>query len=260
MRSSFQDPVQHYHSLFCGRGESFVDSPSPIQTGTGHVSLPVSPQISGSWARMGSSNTHTKLKNTENLENTNIHDLSKVLPSQPRGQRLQKSTWGPRCKGQDPGSRLHSGSSVYLSLIKSNKLVTGICCYLQCHPCPPFRPLRPLICTRTRRRCGLCLPVRTEMASCLPGVMVWWLSLHPEVTLWKTHCTKRAQLLGQGEARWEGSVLRGRSKGSQHTLSALHGDLRYGGERPGAFLGGLIKAHLLHSLLLLEGVSALRQV
>lgn len=98
------------------------------------------------------------------------------------------------------------------------------------------------------------------MGSRLPGVLVWWLSLHPEVTLWKTHCTKKAQLLGQGEARWEGSVLSGRSKSSQHSLSALHGNLWYRGEWSGGLLGWLIKAHLLHSLLLLEGVSALGQV
>lgn len=84
VRSSFQNPVHHQDCLFCGRGESFVDPPGHIQTGPGQVSLPVSPQISGSWAKMGSSNTK-KLKNTENLENTNIHDLSKVLPSQPSG-------------------------------------------------------------------------------------------------------------------------------------------------------------------------------
>lgn len=145
VRSSFQNPVHHRDCLFSGRGESFVDSPSHTQTGPGQVSLPVSPQISGYWARMGSSNTK-KLKNTENLENTNIHDLSKCFLLSPGGSVCK---WGPRCNGQDPGSHLHSGGSVYLSLIKSNKLVAGICCYLQCHPCPPFLPLRPLICTRT---------------------------------------------------------------------------------------------------------------
>lgn len=175
----------------------------------------------------------------------------------PVGQRLQM---GSQVQGAGPRQPPSYGDSVYLSLIKSNKLVAGICCYLQCHPCSPFLPLRPLICTRTQGRCCLRLPVRTEMASRLPGVIVWWLSLHPEVTLWKKHCTKKAQLLGQGEARWEGSVLPGRSKGSQHSLCALHGNLWYGGERPHGLFGRLIKAHLLHRLLLLEGVSALGQV
>lgn len=76
----------------------------------------------------------------------------------------------------------------------------------------------------------------------------------------KNIAQKIAPLLGQGEARWEGSVLPGRSKGSQHSLSALHSNLWYRGERPGGLLWRLIEAHLLHRLLLLEGVSAFGQV
>lgn len=72
--------------------------------------------------------TQNNFKSTEKRENMNTRDLSKVLPSQPRGQGLQM---GPRCMEQDLGSRLNSGGSVWLSLIKSNKLVAGICCYLQ---------------------------------------------------------------------------------------------------------------------------------
>lgn len=109
--------------------------------------------------------------------------------------------WSPRCVGQDPGSHLHYGGSVWLSLIKSNKLVAGICCYLQCHSHPPFLPVQFLINTRTRGSCSFHLPARTKMASCPPDVMGSWLSLHPGVTLWKKHCTKNdAQLPGQGEA------------------------------------------------------------
>lgn len=100
--------------------------------------------------------------------------------------------------GQDPGSHLHYGGSVWLSLIKSNKLVAGICCYLQCHSHPPFLPVQFLINTRTRGSCSFHLPARTKMASCPPDVMGSWLSLHPGVTLWKKHCTKNdAQLPGQ---------------------------------------------------------------
>lgn len=33
VRSSFQNPVHHRHCLFCGRGESVVDSPNWAQTG-----------------------------------------------------------------------------------------------------------------------------------------------------------------------------------------------------------------------------------
>lgn len=101
VRPSFRHPVHHRDCfVLCWRGESLIDSPSPIHVGPGQVSLPVSPQISGSRARTGSSDTHTKLKNTEHLENANIQDLSKVLPSQPRGQRLPV---GSQVQGAGPG-------------------------------------------------------------------------------------------------------------------------------------------------------------
>lgn len=60
---------------------------------------------------------------------------------------------GPRCVGQDPGSCRHRNGSVWPLLIKSNKLVAGICCYLQCRPHLPFLPYSPrLIGTRTQGR------------------------------------------------------------------------------------------------------------
>lgn len=141
---------------------------------------------------MGSS-SQNNIKGTEKPESTNTCDLCKVLPSQPRGQGLQT---GSQMQGQDPGSCPCSGGSIWLSLIKGNKLVAGFAAIYKDTLIPHSCRYSP---TGTRTEGGAVSTFQEGLRWLLAcQVSGWWLSLHPGVTLQKKHCTEHMRLPGQG--------------------------------------------------------------